>query len=62
MKFLIKLFKNKVGPILEGKDLPALADQDRALYSTSPQVFPKPYLTNMVTYGGREDSVYFVDE
>lgn len=62
MQFLRKLFKKKVGPILESKDLPTLADPDRALYSTSPQVFPKPYLTNMVTYGCREDSVYFVDE
>lgn len=62
MQFLRKLFKKKVAPILESKDLPTLADQDRALYSTSLQVFPKPYLTNMVTFGRRDDPVYFVDE
>lgn len=61
MNYLRKLFKKQVDSNSGKQNLPASGAEDHNLSSVQ-QTFPKPYLTNMVTYGCREDSVYFVDE
>ena len=56
MNYLRKLFKKQVDSNSGKQNLPASGAEDHNLSSVQ-QTFPKPYLTNMVTYGCREDSV-----
>lgn len=60
MNFLRKLFTKQVNSISEKQNLPASGAEDHNLSSVQ-QTFPKPYLTNMVTFGRRDDPVYRKD-